>query len=136
MPERLARNNVTTHNGTGDYRGIDGKPLAKVHNHHPTVKPVRLMRWLCRLVTPPGGLVVDPFLGSGTTGIAATLEGFRFVGSEREVDYHRIAVARIAHAQRYPEAWADTAPGRQDEAVEEVEELERMGQGRLFGGGE
>jgi site-specific DNA-methyltransferase (adenine-specific) len=55
------------------------------------------MRWLCRLVTPPGGIVLDPFMGSGTTGVAALLEGFDFVGCEREADYLLIAEARIAH---------------------------------------
>lgn len=64
-------------------------------NHHPTVKPTALMRWLVRLVTPPGGLVFDPFCGSGSTGKAATLEGFRFVGIEREAEYAEIAEARI-----------------------------------------
>lgn len=66
-------------------------------NVHPTVKPVDLMRWLCRLVTPPGGLILDPFMGSGTTGIAAGLEGFRFLGIEREEDYMRIAESRLSH---------------------------------------
>jgi DNA modification methylase len=66
-------------------------------NFHPTVKPVDLMRYLCRLVTPPGGVVLDPFMGSGTTGIAAIQEGFDFVGIEREADYAEIAAARIAH---------------------------------------
>ena len=65
---------------------------------HPTVKPVELMRWLVRLVTPPGGVVLDPFTGSGTTGVAATLEGARFIGIEREAEYHAIATARIQHA--------------------------------------
>ncbi len=78
-------------------------------NTHPTQKPVRLMRWLCRLVCPPGGLVVDPFTGSGTTGIAAALEGFRFAGAEMHEPYHRIATTRIRHALEHPEAWADTA---------------------------
>jgi len=64
-------------------------------NHHPTVKPTDLMRYLCRLVTPVGGLVLDPFMGSGSTGKAAVLEGFRFVGIEREPDYVEIANARI-----------------------------------------
>ena len=64
-------------------------------NHHPTVKPNALMRWLVRLVTPPNGLVLDPFCGSGSTGKAATLEGFRFVGIEREAEYAAIAEARI-----------------------------------------
>jgi hypothetical protein len=64
-------------------------------NTHPTVKPTALMRYLCRLVTPPGGVVLDPFTGSGSTGKGAILEGFRFVGIEREADYLEIAVARI-----------------------------------------
>ncbi len=65
-------------------------------NHHPTVKPVQLMRYLVRLVTPPGGTVLDPFTGSGTTGVAAKAEGFRFLGIEREEEYVAIARARIA----------------------------------------
>jgi site-specific DNA-methyltransferase (adenine-specific) len=67
-------------------------------NNHPTVKPVALMRYLCRLVTPPGGTVLDPFMGSGSTGIAAVLEGFGFIGIERELEYLEIARARTAHA--------------------------------------
>jgi site-specific DNA-methyltransferase (adenine-specific) len=68
-------------------------------NNHPTVKPTDLMRYLCRLVTPPGGLVLDPFTGSGSTGKAAILEGFRFLGIEREAEYVEIARARIAAAE-------------------------------------
>ena len=64
-------------------------------NSHPTVKPTELMRYLCRLVTPPGGVVLDPFMGSGSTGKAAVLEGFRFIGIERETEYLEIARARI-----------------------------------------
>ena len=64
-------------------------------NHHPTVKPTALMRYLCRLVTPPGGVVLDPFTGSGSTGKGAVLEGFRFIGIEREAEYVEIAKARI-----------------------------------------
>ena len=67
-------------------------------NTHPTVKPTDLMRYLCRLVTPPGGTVLDPFTGSGTTGKAAMLEGFRFVGCELSDEYANIAEARIAAA--------------------------------------
>ncbi len=66
-------------------------------NHHPTVKPTDLMRYLCRLVTPPDGLVLDPFMGSGSTGKAAALEGFSFIGIEREAEYVAIAQARINH---------------------------------------
>ena len=64
-------------------------------NTHPTVKPTDLMRYLCRLVTPPGGTVLDPFMGSGSTGKAAALEGFHFLGIEREAQYLDIARARI-----------------------------------------
>ena len=67
-------------------------------NHHPTVKPTALMQYLCRLVTPPGGVVLDPFMGSGSTGKAAMLEGFRFTGAEMESDFFNIAVARITAA--------------------------------------
>ena len=67
-------------------------------NTHPTVKPTDLMRYLCRLVTPPGGVVLDPFMGSGSTGKAAMLEGFEFIGIEREVQYHAIAERRIRSA--------------------------------------
>lgn len=71
-----------------------------VANHHPTVKPLELMRWLVRLVTPLDGLIVDPFCGSGSTGCAAVLEGMRFLGIERDPAYAAIARARIQH-------WAD-----------------------------
>ncbi|MCA2910149.1 MAG: site-specific DNA-methyltransferase [Microcystis sp. M034S1] len=78
--------------------GIGGQPdQAKPNNRnvHPTVKPTDLMRYLCRLVTPPGGTVLDPFMGSGSTGKAAMLEGFNFIGIEREAEYIEIAKARI-----------------------------------------
>lgn len=65
-------------------------------NFHPTVKPVELMRWLVRLVTPAGGTVLDPFMGSGTTGMACRYELREFVGIEREADYVQIAERRIA----------------------------------------
>ena len=65
-------------------------------NHHPTVKPLDLMQWLCRIVTPKGGLVLDPFCGSGSTGRAAIAEGFRFIGIELSDEYAAIARARIA----------------------------------------
>lgn len=74
--------------------GVSSKKTMR-QNHHPTVKPVALMRYLCKLVTPPGGIVLDPFLGSGTTGVAAIQEGFGFVGIEREQEYIEIARARI-----------------------------------------
>jgi site-specific DNA-methyltransferase (adenine-specific) len=63
---------------------------------HPTVKPLALMRWLCRLITPPGGVVLDPFAGSGTTGEAALREGLSAVLIEREAEYHADILARLA----------------------------------------
>ena len=73
-------------------------------NIHPTVKPTDLMRYLCRLVTPPGGVVLDPFTGSGSTGKAAMLEGFRFVGCEMSDEYADIAEVRIRHAAELAQA--------------------------------
>ena len=68
-------------------------------NTHPTVKPTELMKYLCRLVTPQGGVVLDPFMGSGSTGKGALLEGFKFVGIEMDRDYFDMACARIEEAQ-------------------------------------
>jgi DNA modification methylase len=65
-------------------------------NNHPTVKPTDLMAYLCRLVTPKGGLILDPFCGSGSTGKAAVREGFNFTGIELDPEYCEIARARIA----------------------------------------
>lgn len=73
-----------------------------VRNHHPTVKPIALMRWLVRLVTPDGGTVLDPFMGSGSTGCAAVLEGRSFVGIELNSDYADIARTRIARTEPAP----------------------------------
>ena len=69
-------------------------------NHHPTVKPTALMRYLCRLITPPGGIILDPFCGSGSTGKAAVLEGFDFIGIDLSPEYIAIADARIAAVSR------------------------------------
>ena len=68
-------------------------------NTHPTVKPTDLMRYLCRLVTPPGGVVLDPFMGSGSTGKAAVLEGFDFIGIDREPEHVKTSERRIAFAE-------------------------------------
>jgi len=80
--------------------GKFGSIKAPSKNHHPTVKPVRLMSYLCRLVTPIGGLVLDPFAGSGSTGVAAVSEGLDFIGIERDPEYAEIARARIENACR------------------------------------
>ena len=68
------------------------------NNIHPTVKPIKLMKYLCRLITPKGGTVLDPFMGSGSTGIAAKDEGFEFIGIEREKEYFEIAERRVSVA--------------------------------------
>jgi site-specific DNA-methyltransferase (adenine-specific) len=78
---------------------VTGRFVTQRRNHHPTVKPTALMRYLCRLVTPPSGTVLDPFMGSGSTGKAAVLEGFSFIGIEREAEYVEIAKARITAAE-------------------------------------
>jgi DNA modification methylase len=78
------------------------RPLRVRRNSHPTVKPLALMRWLVALVTPSGGLVLDPFSGSASTGAAAVLENRRFLGIEREAEYVDIACARLTH-------WANRA---------------------------
>lgn len=77
-----------------NYAWPDGRDV-KRRNSHPTVKPTALMRYLCRLVTPPNGLILDPFMGSGSTGKAAMLEGFRFIGIDKESEYVEIARRRI-----------------------------------------
>lgn len=82
----------------GSFRSASTEATARVAaNTHPTVKPINLMRWLVRMVTPPEGTVLDPFTGSGTTGCAAALEGFEFIGIEREAEYAAIAESRIEH---------------------------------------
>jgi len=80
-----------------------------VTNVHPTVKPIDLMRYLVRLVTPKGGTVLDPFTGSGTTGIAAVLEGMTFIGFEQSEKYARIADARITFWARDVQMGLDLA---------------------------
>jgi DNA modification methylase len=91
--------------------GLEAEPRwapVKVKNNHPTVKSIALCRWLCKLITPPGGLLIDPFCGSGSIGCAAVLEGFRFLGIEQgeppgDPRYCEIAVARMEHWKRQAE---------------------------------
>jgi DNA modification methylase len=98
MPaKRVIHQAQTLNNGSGGLRNGDGLPTP-TRNIHPTVKPVDLMRWLVRLVTPMGGTVLDPFLGSGTTLVAAIEEGCMGIGIEREPAYVEIARARVKHA--------------------------------------
>ncbi|HDS1222162.1 TPA: site-specific DNA-methyltransferase [Stenotrophomonas maltophilia] len=90
---------VSNTSGQHMTRRDEGYQVALRANHHPTVKPTDLMRYLCRLVTPAGGMVLDPFMGSGSTGKAAVLEGFQFIGIELDPAYAAIAEARIRVAQ-------------------------------------
>ena len=105
------------------YWTSDNKPITKSDwgklaeterrqgNIHPTVKSVALMRWLTKLVTPPGGLVLDPFCGSGTTGVACALEGFKFAGIEMDDAYIRIVQARLTKAySQSSKDWPPMAP--------------------------
>jgi site-specific DNA-methyltransferase (adenine-specific) len=70
-------------------------------NHHPTIKPINLLTYLCRLITPKGGVILDPYMGSGSTGISALLEGFEFIGMEMDEDYFKIAETRINNYELY-----------------------------------
>ena len=96
--EQLPRRVVQTFKvGAAEEQQAKDNPVGNIH---PTVKPIELMRWVVRLLTPPGGLVLDPFAGSGSTGAAVVLEGARFIGIERERDYIPIARARVKHWAR------------------------------------
>jgi site-specific DNA-methyltransferase (adenine-specific) len=86
--------------GLNSPRAGAGGMRESVKNHHPTVKHTELMRYLCRLITPPSGVVLDAFMGSGSTGKAAMLEGFNFIGIEQDAEYLEIAKARIEYALR------------------------------------
>lgn len=81
----------------------DDRPFNPSKNNHPTVKPIALMRYLCRLITPPGGVVLDPWMGSGSTGKAARLEGFDFIGMEMDKGYFDIACARTGYKETVEE---------------------------------
>jgi site-specific DNA-methyltransferase (adenine-specific) len=101
LPERESREgakNCTPR--SGQIYEQNGRVGAPRQNHHPTVKPVALMRWLVRLVTPPGGTVLDPFAGSGTTLVAAVLEGFDAIGIEMTDDYLPMIEGRVAWAEQ------------------------------------
>lgn len=94
--EPARRHDAETRDGEAPGSNNPRLRVSERRNDHPTVKPVNLMRWLCRLITPPGGLILDPFLGSGSTGMAALDEGFRFIGIDLEPHYIEIARRRIA----------------------------------------
>lgn len=102
MPERVTSVGDERTSGQMNQRlhGLENRKTLTSTNHHPTVKPTDLMRYLCRLITPPKGLVLDPFCGSGSTGKAARAEGFRFIGIEINEEYCALAAARCEIQQR------------------------------------
>ena len=87
--DKMGGSKCSMKTGSGNERNVLKK------NNHPTVKPTKLMRYLCKLITPKGGTILDPFTGSGSTGIGAIQEGFNFIGIEREEEYIKIAEERI-----------------------------------------
>lgn len=91
--------------GVGALR--DGGRGKTAKNNHPTVKPLALMQYLCKLITPPGGLILDPFAGSGTTGIAAIKEGFHYILIEQQEEYCEIARKRVAAVSTRLDRWAE-----------------------------
>jgi len=97
----------------------------EIRNTHPTVKPVLLMRWLVRLVTPPGGVVLDPYAGSGSTGCGAVPHGFRFIGCELHAEHKAIADARIAWWVEHPSG--PTAASKDEAALERAGQLPLLG---------
>jgi len=125
--------------GLDNPRAGAGRTSAARRNVHPTVKPLSLMRWIARLITPPGGLVIDPYTGSGTTGIAAVLEGLDFAGAELNNDngpppqrFVDIATARIAWWERHGDQALDVWKASRG-ATDEREAAEAAGQIAMFG---
>ena len=98
LPTQEKPAHMRTGNGTGETSMTDGFQPTQRKNTHPTVKPTELMRYLCRLITPPNGVVLDPFNGSGSTGKASMLEGMQYIGIEMNPEYIKIAEARISDA--------------------------------------
>lgn len=99
-PEKSVVTFATANGTSGNASSISEGRETAYRNTHPTVKPTALMRYLCRLVTPPEGIVFDPFMGSGSTGKAAILEGFSFTGTDLQAEYLEIAKARCEWAQK------------------------------------
>lgn len=96
MPIHASSRNGTMH-GTPEHTPKYDTPE---QNDHPTVKPEKLISWLSSLITPPGGIILDPFGGSGTTGVSAVKSGFHYILIEQDQHYCDIANARIAHAMK------------------------------------
>jgi len=93
--EKVMGRNQSSLDGGKMLTGSGNERSNKKQNHHPTVKPIALMQYLCRLITPTGGTVLDPYMGSGSTGVGAKEEGFDFIGIELDEEYFKICEARI-----------------------------------------
>jgi site-specific DNA-methyltransferase (adenine-specific) len=120
--ETISSDRKAIHNvGANNPRNRSGKPKANIH---PTVKPVKLMQYLARLITPPNGLVLDPFNGSGTTGIACKLEGFDYIGLEISEEYCEIARGRI-------ESWDDELEYMMELKIKEIEREQKKDASQL-----
>lgn len=123
--------------GEDAYQGEDSSTglnrVKRVRNDHPTVKPIAVMRWLLRLVVPPGGVALDPFLGSGTTAVAAALEDVELVGIEKEPAFAAIAGARLAFWREHGEDGFELA-ARAQAGRRRRREAEDAGQLDLFAG--
>ena len=124
LEELEAKQAVGGGGGIGDYlddvnsaSGKFGSEKAPAKNFHPTVKPTSLMEYLIKLVTPPKGTVLDPFTGSGSTGKAAILQGFDFIGIEMTEDYLPIIEGRLKHAEQL------VAEAKEQEKLKETEKL-------------
>lgn len=102
----------------------DERSAGITRNIHPTVKPIEIMRYLCRLITPPGGLILEPFLGSGTTAIAAHKENFEIIGIEREQEYIEIAKARIEYWKTHEHAMTPQNPPVESEQMNLFERMD------------
>lgn len=114
--------NVPDASHAGPHPGLFAHPVKQKDKHHMTGKPTALMRELVQVV-PPGGMVLDPFMGSGTTGVAAVLEGRRFIGIELDPAHFEVACRRIAEAQGLP--WPPAAAEVRD-AYEQTEQQARL----------
>jgi len=130
MPSRVGRAEPRGDAGSAARFFYSAKADAndRIGSKHPTVKPVDLMQWLCRLVTPPGGTVLDPFAGTGTTGEAAFREGFKAVLIEREEEYRADIARRMELALAGPDERARESLKARGKADYDA--------GPLFGGGE
>lgn len=110
--EKKAQGTYGKFAGDGRGRQTEHQPT---ENFHPTVKPIKLMEYLCKLITPPGGIVLDPFMGTGSTGVAALKLGFSFMGIEREPEYFEIAKKRIENISKVDSPEESAVPEEESE---------------------